>query len=109
MNLAEFVQMTLVQFIDGALGAQDDLRGRAVVFPTVRDEGRARVGSNSGVLIERVEFDVAITLSEESAVEGSAGTAGRFAGNRGVCGKAIRQFEREPNQVRCGCGAVSVE
>jgi hypothetical protein len=88
MNLAEFVQETLQQIAKGVHGAMTVAREQgAYVNPDViqvRDRVPKYIGEFSK-LVQDVEFDVALTVSEESQAEGKAGlvVAGIGAGVKG--------------------------
>ena len=65
MQLDEFVRSTLEQIIAGVSAAQKTaVQSGAAVNPTVRTGGSNRIVHSNGAVLQDVQFDVAITVSE---------------------------------------------
>ena len=83
MNLQEFVSTTLKQVIQGVIGVQKELgnEGRRYINPAGRGTVMGR--SQDGTPIQNVEFDVAVTVAEESGVSGGISVVGLGLGVKG--------------------------
>ena len=83
MKLDQFVSETLKQIIDGVVNAQKHAESQgALVNPitaTVSSGGGNNThiyDSNTGALIEKIEFDVHISVSQESSSTGGGASVG---------------------------------
>ena len=69
MNLTEFVEKVLVQIAQGVHGAQKGVAGTgATINPAPR--GSIAIVAPGGVELQNVEFDVAVSASEETEGKG---------------------------------------
>jgi hypothetical protein len=77
MDLKSFVAETLVQIVEGVADAQKRIAtlevGAAVNPGVVSEDARRKIGSP-----KRVQFDVAVTVSDESASRTGAGATAGF-------------------------------
>ena len=65
MQLDEFVKSTLRQIIHGVRDAQNELGADgAAVNPGVRTGPSSRIVHSTGTILQDVEFDIAVTVSE---------------------------------------------
>ena len=82
MNIQEFIVDSLRGIADGVIQAQKELEGKAIINPGCIDDADNKgaghrpnflvANANIGRLAQIVEFDMAITATEESSVEGGA-------------------------------------
>lgn len=80
MDLTEFVSQTLMQLVEGVRAAQKGIEQTKIVNPqifpvpgpTVRDIAKHGAFSAGGILIQMVDFDVALTAGSETSSEGGA-------------------------------------
>ncbi|MBK9550319.1 MAG: hypothetical protein IPO52_14750 [Gemmatimonadetes bacterium] len=95
MQLDEFVKSTLRQIIHGVRDAQNELGADgAAVNPGVRTGPSSRIVHSTGTILQDVEFDIAVTVSE-SENSGS----GLRVGVPWVSGKIEAGSDRQHSQV----------
>lgn len=92
MELKEFLEQTLVQIVEGVVGAQEKVKqhgGQVVPHFTVPSSDGAKLGlvAAGGNIAQLVQFDVALTTVEGT---GSKGGIGVFVGavNLGSAGQS---------------------
>ena len=76
MNLEEFVEETLVQIVRGVAGAgRKTIRENAIVNPDSLHWGAEQemLWDGEGKKVEEIEFDVALTTSEQKEAGGKVG------------------------------------
>lgn len=74
MELKEFIKTAIVNITEAVSDLQKDLDNGTVINPTLLqgDYGKSIVINNEVRVIERLNFDVAVTASESSGLEGGA-------------------------------------
>jgi hypothetical protein len=82
MNIQEFIVDSLTGITNGVTQAQQQLKGRAIINPGCIDDADNKAAGHRqnllvanatmGRLAQIVDFDIAITATEESSVEGGA-------------------------------------
>ena len=97
MKLQDFVAETLTQIVNGVATAQDDAGHGAKINPdglTVTEAGKPVLRrTGSGTIVQEIEFDVAVTVVEDSKTKGGVGlVVGPIAlGSQGESGN-VNQF-----------------
>jgi hypothetical protein len=83
MNLQDFVTTTLKQVIQGVQTAQKELGGEGRRYVNPAGRGMVAGRSQDGTPIQDVEFDVAVTVGEETGLSGGISVVGLGLGVRG--------------------------
>lgn len=95
MQLDEFIKSTLRQIIHGVRDAQKELAADgAAVNPTVRSAPAGRLVHSTGTILQDVEFDIALTVSETDQ-----SGAGVRVGVAWIGGKVDAGSNRERSEV----------
>lgn len=74
MELKEFIKTAIINITEAVSDLQKELDNGTVVNPTLfqGEHGKSIVINNDVRMIERLNFDVAVTASESSGLEGGA-------------------------------------
>lgn len=83
MELQDFVKEALVQVIGGVTAAQDEIRkagSSAEISPALKTnwetlERQGKAMSDSGRVVQLLEFDIAVTVAEKTQTKGKIGIA----------------------------------
>ncbi len=96
MNLEEFVTESLVQLVEGVSTAQLRIHKGATINPKQRSTKPRSVEYGTGIPVQEIEFDIAVTVDEGKQTKGGIGVvAGVFAlGSQGQSSAATQSVSR---------------
>ncbi len=74
MELQQFVTETLIQIVEGVQDAKADVRSAGgEINPELMSAGKDQMVSTSNRMVQLVDFDVAVTVSEGTGTKGGGG------------------------------------
>ena len=90
MELKEFIVQTITDITEAINDLQLNLKNGTIINPTITKENFDKLIfiDNDARMLEQIEFDIAVTLSEESTAQGQIGggikvVSGRYGKGRG--------------------------